>query len=463
MAVPTDVSGLAAWYDASDIATLFQDSAGATPVTANGDRVGKMNDKSGNGVHLIQASSTFRGYYDAISFGGGGIRFDGAQVLNNAAFALAQPNTVFLKFYKTRRYANDEMTTDEVIYGGLHSGSHNTFFMVNASRGTYQGALDDTHGGRIYAGGALHAPGQILTSVPHIVTMEFNTVSSTIRLNGAELVAATTIGGNSKSQLALGAYSNGTIPSKCLIAECIVYNRLLTAGERDSIEAYLLAKNGTAPNIVFDGDSHTRGYEGCSSFGDYVYQCISGLSTPVHWHNRAVPGQTAATMAGDAATDIDSRISATASVNILVVCAGANDLFGGTALATVQTTLADYVTARRTAGWDKIIVCSIPPRASSGTYTQANWGALADWIEAGSSGADYTVDIRDDTDIGEWGDNANATYYTVADQVHWTDAGALKFANLVRPQIEAAIAAASAPASAVRRRGALGMGLGLGK
>lgn len=34
-----------AWYDPSDLATLFQDSAGTTPVTADGDPVGLMLDK----------------------------------------------------------------------------------------------------------------------------------------------------------------------------------------------------------------------------------------------------------------------------------------------------------------------------------------------------------------------------------------------------------------------------------
>lgn len=44
-----------AWYDPSDLSSLFQDSAGTTPVTAIGQPVGKMNDKSGRGNHVIQA------------------------------------------------------------------------------------------------------------------------------------------------------------------------------------------------------------------------------------------------------------------------------------------------------------------------------------------------------------------------------------------------------------------------
>lgn len=42
---------LGAWYDPSDLTTLFKDTAGTTPVTADGDIVLRMNDKSGNGFH----------------------------------------------------------------------------------------------------------------------------------------------------------------------------------------------------------------------------------------------------------------------------------------------------------------------------------------------------------------------------------------------------------------------------
>lgn len=51
-----------AWYDPTDIGTLFTDSAGTIPVTADGDPVGKMLDKSGNGRHMI-ASGDARPLY----------------------------------------------------------------------------------------------------------------------------------------------------------------------------------------------------------------------------------------------------------------------------------------------------------------------------------------------------------------------------------------------------------------
>jgi hypothetical protein len=53
---------LGAWYDPSDISTLFQDSAGATPVTAAGQSVGRINSKGG-GAHHLTATGTARPVY----------------------------------------------------------------------------------------------------------------------------------------------------------------------------------------------------------------------------------------------------------------------------------------------------------------------------------------------------------------------------------------------------------------
>jgi hypothetical protein len=48
------------WYDPGDMSTLFQDSAGTTPVTAVEQPVGRILDKSGRGNHAIQATAAAR-------------------------------------------------------------------------------------------------------------------------------------------------------------------------------------------------------------------------------------------------------------------------------------------------------------------------------------------------------------------------------------------------------------------
>jgi hypothetical protein len=66
------------WYDPGDITTLFQDVAGTTPVTASGQTVALMKDKSGNGADATQSDATKRptfyiypgSEYGALSFDG---------------------------------------------------------------------------------------------------------------------------------------------------------------------------------------------------------------------------------------------------------------------------------------------------------------------------------------------------------------------------------------------------------
>ena len=52
-----------AWYDPSDLTTMFQDRAGTTPVTADGQTVGKILDKSGRGKHATAPSDAARPLY----------------------------------------------------------------------------------------------------------------------------------------------------------------------------------------------------------------------------------------------------------------------------------------------------------------------------------------------------------------------------------------------------------------
>jgi hypothetical protein len=46
------------WFDPSDLSTLFQDAAGTTPVTADGQSVGKILGKSGRGNHATQSTAS---------------------------------------------------------------------------------------------------------------------------------------------------------------------------------------------------------------------------------------------------------------------------------------------------------------------------------------------------------------------------------------------------------------------
>lgn len=66
----------AAWYDADDLTTLFQDAAGTVPVVADGDPVGLWRDKSGNSRHFSQTTAGSRPIWHT-SGGFSWVEFDG--------------------------------------------------------------------------------------------------------------------------------------------------------------------------------------------------------------------------------------------------------------------------------------------------------------------------------------------------------------------------------------------------
>jgi hypothetical protein len=66
-----------AWYDPSDFSTMFQDTAGTVPVTAVGQSVARINDKSGRGNHATQATTAARPLLEQDAGGRYYLRFDG--------------------------------------------------------------------------------------------------------------------------------------------------------------------------------------------------------------------------------------------------------------------------------------------------------------------------------------------------------------------------------------------------
>ncbi len=70
-----------AFYDPSDLSSMFQDSGGITPATVN-NPVGRLSDKSGNGNHATQATTAAKPTY-MVAASKNFLRFDGIDdVLN---------------------------------------------------------------------------------------------------------------------------------------------------------------------------------------------------------------------------------------------------------------------------------------------------------------------------------------------------------------------------------------------
>lgn len=118
-----------AWYDPSDFSTLFQDSAGTTPVTAVQQPVGLMRDKSGRNNHATQATAASRPVLSArVNFLTQTENFSNAVwVLNNASItvnAATAPNgTTEATLVTATGLGNDFIFQG----GGLPNGTPGTF------------------------------------------------------------------------------------------------------------------------------------------------------------------------------------------------------------------------------------------------------------------------------------------------------------------------------------------------
>ena len=95
------LSGLVAWYDSKDVATITKDSSGF---------VSQWNDKSPNWYNLTQTNILNRPVYDTSS----GFMFDGINdTMSNSSLPLNQPSTIFAVF------TSIGWNNYRVIYGSL--------------------------------------------------------------------------------------------------------------------------------------------------------------------------------------------------------------------------------------------------------------------------------------------------------------------------------------------------------
>jgi lysophospholipase L1-like esterase len=79
-------------FDPSDLSTLFQDAAGTVPVTATGQTVKRINDRSGRGHHVANAAANWTLQNDGVN---NYLQTDGAVRLDATAFAWGSDKLTF--------------------------------------------------------------------------------------------------------------------------------------------------------------------------------------------------------------------------------------------------------------------------------------------------------------------------------------------------------------------------------
>jgi lysophospholipase L1-like esterase len=194
-------SKLGGWWSLQDPSTLFQDTAATSPITAAGQAIARINDRSGLGRNLLQATSGARPLYQT---GGGALGtspyadFNGSShFMQTASFtADAQPNY----FAAATKLDNNSTAVNCFLFDGIASGNRNALFTDNNG---------GTETWRMFAGGAGTVWAQAATTAEVLLEPTFNGASSSMRLDGAGLGVAD-VGTHTLTGLTIGASNAGT-------------------------------------------------------------------------------------------------------------------------------------------------------------------------------------------------------------------------------------------------------------
>ena len=221
---PASISGLVAWYDFSDAATLFTDSARTTPVASDGDVIGGLKDKSASANHFSSATTARPLYKTGIQNGKSIGRGDGSNdSMSNAGIDIGTTYTLF--------FAMKFAGSDTRIHISETAGRHYTLILMS---GTMIG-----HGAG--AGGVGVAHGMTLPQWAIIHIVRTNTSVSFYK-NGTQIGTTQTLGANSNHIIGYLFSQNGSFSSAIDIGEIAVYTNNPSAANVSAMLSYLNTK-----------------------------------------------------------------------------------------------------------------------------------------------------------------------------------------------------------------------------
>lgn len=233
-----DVQG--AWFDPSDLSTMYQDEAGTVPVTTAGDPVGRIEDKSGNGNHATQSTDASRPVLQKAN-GLWYLGFDGVDdrlSTGNIDFTTSDKITILMALHKT----SDAATASVSELSAL--GAVNGSIEVRAPNGNgsdnYRFGSKGTAVSYITAAGFAAPVTNVITCVGGIAAdVALLRVDGVQEASGATDQGTGTFGDHA---LHIGARLNDTIPFNGNVYGYIIVGALLSDTQTDNTEAYLASK-----------------------------------------------------------------------------------------------------------------------------------------------------------------------------------------------------------------------------
>jgi len=219
-----------AWYDPSDLTTLFQDSSGTIPVTADGDPVGKVLDKSGNENHLTQSTDLQRPTYKTagglhwFAFDGSADRLLGSAITGSVISAGAAAHS-------------SGVSGTPVLMSNIISASDRTVMSLDTTEAIFG----------YYNGTAYSRVSGAASAVPNVLTGELNKGTSVgLRLNGVAQAGTTSPSSSSTAGLSVGATTTGADLFTGKLFSLVVLASAFSGSGRSDLERYLARISGAA-------------------------------------------------------------------------------------------------------------------------------------------------------------------------------------------------------------------------
>jgi hypothetical protein len=235
--LPTSIPGCQLWLDAADISTLYQNTAGTTPVTAAGQQIQYWKDKSGNARNATSSDT-------AMSYNTSGIRypsiyFTGGQATGFQVNVAVRDSTYFFVVNNAAAPLNDVRVYNS--HNGTIHLKQNWWF------NTYRTQVD-------YAGIAGPQGPDNTSGVTLVMTRQ--DTSSTGLLSAWQTgtsigsTTASAVIGETFTSFVLGTDNGGSsFPMIGYMGEVIVYNSVLSTAQRQQVEGYLAWKWGLQVNL----------------------------------------------------------------------------------------------------------------------------------------------------------------------------------------------------------------------
>jgi hypothetical protein len=250
---PTDVSGCVLWLSA-DTAQLYQESTGSppgtTPADTTGETVGAIRDRSTSGLHLTQGTAARRPPVDTDGLGSGvpAVAFDGSddRLERTSTQVTVGSNAITLGIaYKLRA------TSGAGVYQTLASiylsiGRCIVVHICNAGGYTTLSVSCNIGAG---AAAGVGVAGVCNDTAEHTLVLTCDGVSPNnptswrIYLDGvSQTVTASGAHTYAPSEITLGAYNGAIFPASMNFGELVLYDSVLSAGDRSSLTSYLAAQ-----------------------------------------------------------------------------------------------------------------------------------------------------------------------------------------------------------------------------